>query len=208
MNSAPDQTKSEPVAPSQTPTVTPTVSLNAFNTTPVGKEASSNTVLGDKPDPLTSETVSTVPVLTDFNSTIAPPIKPPVSPPPFVLHGNTPPAKSHKFPLVVLGLFLIVAVTGFGGSFVYFGILHKENKIITANNLPVVSPALPSENSPTPLPPTNIFVTPSISFRNLFSADVYASDNPFDDSANPFTGVTTSNNPDTDAYQNPFEGQQ
>lgn len=145
-----------------------------------------------------------IPAVSVFSSTTAPPVNPPKSPPPFALHSDKPLSKSPKFPLVVTALFIIVAAAGFGGSFFYYGVLGKGTKKTTAS-LPRVNP--PPVAISTPVPPTNIFVTPSVSFRNLFSADVFASDNPFDETANPFTGVTGSSNPDTNAYQNPFDGQ-
>jgi hypothetical protein len=100
-----------------------------------------------------------------------------------------------------------VTIFGFGGSVAYFGFINKPAKKIAINSTPVTPPQV-SEPSPTVKPPENIFITPSISFRNLFSTDVFASDNPFDDTTNPFTGVTENKTQDTDAYQNPFEGQQ
>lgn len=200
MNTNPDQTKTDPAAPSQTPsfTVDPLVIRTSQNVIPpIPKPPPEN--------PLPS-TLPAVPAALLINSTLAPPVKPPTTPPPFTLHSEKPSNKSLKFPIVVTGLFFIISVLGFGGSVIYFGFINKPSKKI-ATNLTTVSPPLVNIPSPTIQPPANIFITPSISFQNLFSTDVFASDNPFDETTNPFTGVTTDDIQDSDAYQNPFEGQ-
>ncbi len=200
MNSTPNQTKTDPQAPSQTPltTIEPQTSEPAQNVT-----SSPSTPLEN----LSSLTSTGIPIASVINTTTAPPVKPPISPFPVVLHSENNHSKSDKFPLVVAGLFLLVTVVGFGGSVVYFGFINKPSKKI-ATNLPIVSPPPVSVPSPTIKPPENIFITPSVSFRNLFSSDVFASDNPFDETTNPFTGITENKTQDSDAYQNPFEGQQ
>lgn len=201
MNTIPDQTKTDTVAPSQTPSViiSPLVNSPPQNVaTPPPATPSNNSL------PLTAETI---PPVVDYYSTIAPPIKPPASPPPFILHSDISQNKSHKFPLIVAGLFLLVTVLGFGGSVAYFGFINKPPKKIAVNSAPV-NPTPVDMPLPTIQPLSNIFVTPSVSFQNLFSSDVFASDNPFDETTNPFTGVTTDSAQDSDAYQNPFEGQQ
>lgn len=198
MNSFPEQTTTDPVSQSQTPSITvdPLTSGSAQNVT--------NPTPAPLVDSLFTSTV--VPTASIYNSTTAPPVNPPVSPPPVSVHSENNPSKSNNFPLMVAGLFLLVTVIGFGGSVTYFGFINKPPKRL-ATNSSTVNPPPVSAPSPTIKPPENIFITPSVSFRNLFSSDVFASDNPFDDSANPFTGVTESNAKDTDVYQNPFEEQ-
>lgn len=106
--------------------------------------------------------------------------------------------KSKKIPVLVAVLFIIVVIAGFSGSFLIYMITRKpEVNKRTASLPPQPVPTVttqPASNA------VNPFITPTISFRNLFSGVAQAYDNPFSDQ-NPFTGVSTDNQP----YQNPFE---
>lgn len=139
-----------------------------------------------------------------FPQTVVSNTPPAGNPPPPTNNQNSqnpayiPPQQSSakkKFPLLVVTGVVLVIITGFSGSYIYFKTQGSaQNQIITT---PKITPPVPTESEPSPTinPKTAVNPFAQNTFENPFSNET-AYTNPFGEDDSEIS---------QNAYQNPFE---
>lgn len=126
------------------------------------------------------------------------------SPQPFV--ANAPqdkPTIHHKFPFMMVTLFLVIVLAGFAGSFLFFSYSGKPIRK-TPTQILITSPVSMAPTAIPTIASANPFATPSSELANPFASPSASVANPFGTYQNPFQSASPSGNSDQ-PYQNPFE---
>lgn len=116
---------------------------------------------------------------------------------------------SRKPPFMLVTIFLMVIVSGFTASFLFFRYTSPEKKIQPAAQ-PAVTPPVEerSEEKQTAESEAtyqNPFISPTSALENPFSPGLAEYENPFGNDENPFSFATESGESQNQSYQNPFE---
>lgn len=106
----------------------------------------------------------------------------------------------HKFPFMIITVILLVIVTGFSGSFLFFYFTGNQKKKSLQPQITPPVTIIANQDNP--------FLEPTKVLENPFASPTASLVNPFDSGEtyeNPFEEETANTKADTGEYQNPFE---